>query len=465
MEQKVIKPFHLFHHQGNQYIINVEGMSSSAIDETTAIAMGKIIAEPTVPLEFQIEEQLKKLGLLAEGQGQTSKVKKDTKKESYPIINLSLFLTQSCNLKCIYCYGDGGGYGTGGNMEEKTAFQAVDWLLEQSGKIKKLHIGFFGGEPFLNFPLMKAVVAYAQARVQEIGKQVDFHTTTNATLLDDEQIAFIKEQRLSVLISLDGPKKIQDAQRPYANGSGSYDSIVPKIKTLLAAVPETAGHAVLVGNTDPELVKNALQEIGFSEVSIMPASRSLFTGSDSREAVRENQRLLHALEQEAETWVSLTKSRDKEALKIIKAKGGLYQALIFLLHNSKRHYACGAGLGLAAVSAVGDIYLCHRFVGMDEYKMGSVFEKDLNREEYQKSPVKDSKLCVACFAKYYCAGGCKHDNVGSGGGVATPSEDMCRLRCRELELAAVITGQLDSGDKAFLAEHEIFPQKPCPFDF
>ena len=312
---------------------------------------------------------------------------------------------------------------------------------------------------------MKAVVAYAETRVQEIGKQVEFHTTTNATLLDDEQIAFIKEHQLRVLVSLDGPKEVQDAQRPYANGQGSYDFIVPKIKKLLAAVPETAGHAVLVGNTDSELVKNALKEIGFAEVSIMPVAKSLFAEPNSTVAVRENEYLIQALEKEAETWIRLVKSRDSAALKILKGKSGLYQGIISLLHNTKRRYACGAGLGLSAVSAVGDIYLCHRFVGMDEYKMGSVFEKGLRREEYQKSPITGDGKCAACFAKYHCAGGCKHDNVGSGGGVTTPSEDMCHLRCRELELAAVITSQLDPANKTFLIEHEIITPKPCPLDF
>jgi uncharacterized protein len=465
MEPKVIKPFHLFHYQGSWYVINIEEMSSIAIDKTTAIAMGKVIAEPTAPLESHSEEQLKTMGLLAKGQGQTPKTKKSKNEEIFPVVNLNLFLTQSCNLKCVYCYGDGGGYGTGGNMEEKTAFQAVDWLLEQSGKIKKLHIGFFGGEPFLNFTLMKAVVAYAETRVQEMGKQAEFHTTTNATMLDDEQIAFIKEHRLQVLVSLDGPKEVHDAQRPYANGQGSYDSIVPKIKKLLTAAPQTAGHAVLVSNTDSELVKNALIEIGFAEVSIKPAAKSLFAESDPDKAVRENECLIQALQQEAETWIRLVKSRDSVALKRLKGKSGLYHGMMVLLHNSKQRYACGAGLGLSAVSAVGDIYLCHRFVGMDEYKLGNVFEKDLQREKYQKSPIMGDGKCTVCFAKYYCAGGCKHENVGSGGGVATPSEKMCRLRCRELELAAVITGQLDPADKAFLIEQEIFSPKPCPFDF
>lgn len=466
MEQKEIKPYHLFNQQNSWYVINVEGMSASTIDETTAWTLETITANPSVVLDSHVEAQLKELGLLSAGGGQTPKGTEEIQKEPVPVVNMALFLTQSCNLKCIYCFGDGGKYGTGGYMEEKTAFQAVDWLLEQSGKIKKLYIGFFGGEPFLNFPLMKAVVEYARKRVQEMGKEVGFHTTTNATLLDDERIAFLKEYKVDVMISFDGPKELQDAQRPYASGEGTYDSTVPKIKKLLAVLPETPGHAVITGNTDPQLVKDALQEIGFKQITIMPASPSLFTGGpDKTKSERDTRILLQEMEQEADVWIRLTKSRDSAALKSLMDRSGLYQGLISLLHNSKRRHACGAGRGLVGVSCTGDIYLCHRFVGRDEYKLGSVFAKDLNREEYQKSTTTGSGICAVCFARYYCAGGCKHDNAGSCGSAATPSADMCRLRCRELELAATIACRLEPEDKAFLVEHQIFPPKPCPFDF
>ena len=466
MEQEVIKQYHLFKHQGSWYVINIEGMFANAIDTAMVGVLKAIAADPNAPLESQMEEDLKKLGLLSTAGAGTPKVKKAIKKEPYPVVNMCLFLTQSCNLKCVYCYGDGGGYGTGGRMDEQTAFQAVDWLLEQSEKIKKLHIGFFGGEPFLNFPLMKAIVAYAKDKVQAIGKEVDFNTTTNATLLDEEQIAFIKEHKINVMVSFDGPKEVQDAQRPYANGEGSYDVIVPKLKKLLAVMPETPGHAVIVGETDPKIVKNALQAIGFAEISIMPASQSLFEGQpDATKPLRDTERLLQTLEEEADAWLRLSKNRDIEALKNLKAKSGLYQGVISLLHNNKRRHACGAGLGLAGVSSAGDIYLCHRFVGMDEYKMGNVFAKDLNREAYQKSPVTENPVCASCFAKYYCAGGCKHDNAGSHGSITTPSEDICRLKLRELELAATVICRLDPEDKSFLIEHKIVTPKPCPLDF
>ncbi|MEQ8223329.1 MAG: nif11-like peptide radical SAM maturase, partial [Candidatus Eremiobacterota bacterium] len=439
---------------------NIEEMSAAGIDDDTAGIIERCASDPAAIPEPP--EELAKLGLLQKDTGKTPKVKKNI--EPSPVVNMCLFLTQSCNLKCVYCYGEGGEYGTGGNMEEKTAFQAVDWMIEQSGKMKKVHTGFFGGEPFLRFPLMKSIVEYARKKTGDAGKKVDFHLTTNGTLLDDEKIAFIKENNINAMISFDGTKELQDTQRPYANGEGSYDSTVPKIKKLLELLPETPGHAVIVGDTDPATVKEAMKEIGFKTISVMPASRSLFA-EDKKKSARDTENLIHDLEHEAETWVNLIRDRDSKALKGLKERGTLYYGIMSLLHNSKKRHACGAGLGLVGVSCAGDIYLCHRFVGQDEYKLGSVFEKHLNREEYQKSPLTVNKLCASCFAKYYCGGGCKHDNAGVCGSISEPSEDMCRIRLRELELSATITSGLNDEDRAFLVEKDIFPPKPCPFDF
>jgi len=463
MDKKNIMPFHLFRHQSNHYIINIENMCASFVEEIDAQTLKMIITEPKVSLTSSLKADLKRLGLIDEVE---QKNKKTTPRESFSIVKMMLFLTQSCNLKCIYCYGDGGKYGTEGSMDEKTAFQAVDWLLEQSGKMKKLHICFMGGEPFLKFSLMKAIVEYAEKRVPGAGKEVGFEVITNATLLDDEKITFIKKHRLSVAISFDGPKAVQDAQRPYANGEGTYDATVPKIKKLLQALPETSGHAVIVGNTDPQLVKEALQKIGLAQITITPASKSLFTAAPEKTNPGRNTRhLLRELEQEAETWIRLTQSRDIAAVKSLMTKSGLYQGLICLLHNKKRLYACDAGLRVVGVSCAGDVYLCHRFVGMDEYKLGSIFAKDLHREEYKISPTTGNAFCAPCFARYYCAGGCKHDNAGSSGSIAMPSEDMCRLKCRELELAATIICRLSPQDQTFLINNQIFNPKPCPLDF
>ncbi len=463
MGKTAIKPYHLFKHTECTYLINVEDMSAVVVDEITAHTLQAARAQTAATLDQGIKETLGKLGLLFEDKQKPSK----TSVAPPPLVKLCLFVTQSCNLDCVYCYGDGGAYGAGGNMDEATAFQAVDWLLEQSGKMKQIHIGFFGGEPFLRFPLMKAIVEYARKRAKERNKEVSFHATSNATLFDDEVIDFIKEEAISVLVSFDGPKEIQDAQRPYANGGGgSYDTTMPKIKKLLAAVPKTPGHAVLVGDTDPKIVKDALLEIGFIEISLIPASVSLFTkNQDTKKQARDTQQIMQELERQAKAWMDCIQSRDVEALKQLSSKSELFQAIITLLHNSKRRHACGAGLGMMAVSSIGNVYLCHRFVGQEEYRLGSIFDKQINRKDYQESSTISNAICSACFAKYYCAGGCKHDNAGSCGSMATPAEDLCRLRCRELELGAIIVSSFSSGDKAFLVEQDIFPPKPCPLDF
>jgi len=461
MDKKDLLPFHLFHHQDKHFVINIENMCASAVDDPTAEAL-EMIAAGSKTLSLDRKESLKKLGIISVD---WRKNQRPAKKGPYPIINLCLFLTQSCNLNCVYCYGDGGGYGTGGTLEEKTAFQAVDWLIEQSGKMKRIHIGFFGGEPFLKFPLMKAIIEYANQRVQEVNKEIDYNCTTNATLLDDEQIAFIKDNNISVLISIDGPREVHDAQRPFANGKGSYDFIVPRIKKMLSILPDTPGHAVIVGNTDPQMVKDALKEIGFRKISVIPASQSLFSEDpDNRQGKRDISNLLNVLEQEAETWIRLTQSRDIQALEKLKDRSNLYFGLVALFQHNKIYHACNAGLGMFAVSVTGDVYLCQRFVGMDKYKIGTVFDHDLNREKYQKSPI-SNPLCSACLARYYCAGGCRHDNVGSGGSITTPSEEMCRLRRRELELAASILCRLDPADQDFLLGSKILTPKPCPLDF
>lgn len=466
MNKKDMMPFHLFHHHGNHYVINIERMQANPVDDTTAKALEKMVTETETLLPLGIEQNLRKLGLIADHREKKENI---VKEEPVPIVYLYLFLTQSCNLRCIYCYGDGGEYGTGGSMEEKTAFQAVDWFIKQAGEMKKIHLGFFGGEPLLKFPLMKAVVEYAKKRAADMGKDIDFYFATNATLLNDEIITFIKEGQISVMISFDGPQEVQDAQRPYANGQGSYNSVVPRIKKLLAAVPETSGHAVLMGNTDPQSVKDAMQEIGFAKVSISPATPSLSSiDPNNRQPARDTQTLLQRLEQEAETWLHLIQSRDSETLKILKARSalyGIYRGMASLLHNTKRHHFCGAGRGLVGVSVSGDVYLCHRFVGWEGYKLGSVFENNLNRKEYLKSPITCNQICANCLARYYCAGGCKHDNLNCCGSIAAPSEDMCRLRCRELELAAMIVCSLGPEDRAFLVDEQIFTPKPCPLDF
>lgn len=458
-----LKPFQLGNHQGHRYMINIEGMHAHPIDEKVANLLQHVIDNGDPFSRSQSKEQLLALGLLSpKNKNAIQKAQKDPA----PIVNAAFFLTQSCNLRCLYCYGEGGEYGHKGNMEEKTALQAVDWLIKQSGKVKKIHIGFFGGEPFLNFSLMQKIVDYARKRTREVDKKVGFHATTNGTLLEEKQINFIMEQDITLMISFDGHREIQDAQRPFAGGKGSYDFIVPKIKNLLAVRPQTPGHAVLIGDTDPQKVKEALQEIGFTEVSITPASDCMLSCKAKHHKPDRNlHNVLELLEQETNTWLEGIKARDSRALKQLKSSSEIYRGLLNFLHNNKRYFPCGAGLGLTGISITGDVYLCHRFVGMEDYRLGNIFDKHTDRDAYLKSPISFVQECSQCPARYYCAGNCRYDNAASTGSVFEPAKEMCRLRCREFELSAYLSSKMDESDVAFLREVDIVPHKPCPIDF
>ncbi len=448
------KPYHLFKYQNNWYVIDIEGMSSAAIDETSAAELTRSTAQT----------ELYEKNEAPDNNGERTSSRKHANSKMPPIVNMSLLLTQSCNLRCVYCYGKAG-FKSASNMEEKTAFRAVDWMIDKSGEIKKLHISFFGGEPLINFELMRAVVEYSEKRVMDADKRVAFHVTTNATLLDDEKLAFLNKHQIEVMVSFDGPKAMQDAQRPFADGRGSYDAVMPKIKNLLAAMPETFGHAVAIDGADRGAVKKAMQDIGFTKVTIAPASPALFDGNPEQcRAEWVTDHLLGEREREAAEWLSYVRGRDIKALQDLKIGSVLYQAIIALLHNRKKRYACGAGRGLVAVAASGDVYLCHRFVGLESYRLGNVFEGELQREAYQLSPL-NGVVCGECFARYYCAGGCKYENAGYSGSISISPEHNCRLKRRELELAAAIIGSLDQEGRAYMFETEILPPKPCPFDF
>ncbi|NLZ82750.1 MAG: SPASM domain-containing protein, partial [Clostridiales bacterium] len=300
---------------------------------------------------------------------------------------------------------------------------------------------------------------------QKVDKKVTFSITTNGTLLDDEKIQFLADHKINVMLSFDGTKELQDAQRPYASGRGSYDLVLPKIQKLLKVAPNTTGHSVIVGNTSPEIVKDALQEIGFRRVSVAMNSQSLFDEKDEEKTlIRNTQSMFHVLDEEAKAWRELIKDRNVLSLKRLMGRSNLYGAILHLLNQSKKRYFCGAGRSMVSVTPSSDIYLCHRFVGLDEYKVGNLNHSTLNLDAFIQSPVETNTECIKCSARYYCGGGCKHDHVSASGSINHPEENMCKIKRHELELAASIVRDLSHEEGNWLIKEKIFPPKPCPLD-
>ncbi|MDW7650928.1 MAG: nif11-like peptide radical SAM maturase [Bacillota bacterium] len=461
----LLKPHHIFTYHGNNYLINVEEMKVFQIDKNTSMTLQKISLDPDFAISSKTEEELVRLELFVL-ENQEGKKRTDSRPNNTSIRNISLFITQNCNMRCTYCYGDGGGYGSSGNMELETARRSVDWLIEHSGEIKKVGISFFGGEPFLNFPLMKQVVVYAQKRSEEIGKEFEFSVTTNASMLDKKKIAFLKENKVIPLVSFDGSKKIQDAQRLFKNGRGSYDVVVPKIRQLLQVFPETTARATLVGLTDPVEVIRALHEIGFSSTHITVVSQSLFDfAHDKKKNLRNNHGMEQMMEVEAEELLKNVKCQNTQSLKKQKINGLLITRLGEFLNKQKKYFGCGAGRKFVGISTVGDVFLCHRFVGMDSYRLGNIFDRGLARDVYQKSLIKVSKKCNTCFAKYICGGGCYHENLGFCGSVFEPSEKYCRVIRYSMKMVAYVSSQLSDEDRDYMISEKIIMCKPCHFDF
>jgi len=259
-----VRPHHVFTHQSETYLLNVEDMTAARVGQNLYEFLRDGADLKRRDSACDLVGELEGHGLLdsedPSGQGKFRKLG-DANFRSSPIRNIALFITQNCNLGCTYCYGDEGNYGSSGHMDLDTAKKSVDWLIEQSGDVKKLGIAFFGGEPFLNFKLMRQVVFYAKKMADVADKKFEFSVTTNATLLSENRIKFLEEHGISPLVSFDGSKAIQDSQRPFKGGRGSFDVIVPKIAKLLQTFPNATARATLNGNNSPDEVKVVLREI------------------------------------------------------------------------------------------------------------------------------------------------------------------------------------------------------------
>ncbi len=278
-----LREFHIFNYDGNTYLIDVGSMAAHRISPRLAamIARNASTSGGLIP-ESEMRE-LRKLKLIVSEEVTPSEAPPESKSgESrkdveYPVAGIILLLAQECNMRCVYCYGVGGKYAGAGLMSEETAFRAVDWLIANSGNARKVGIGFYGGEPLLNFPLMRKVVSYAGTKAAEKCKQINFNMTTNGSLLTDEISSFLEDEKIDLLISFDGPPEYQNRQRPFKDGSGSYDRVHANIQKLRAVFPNLKGRATIYGDADPFRIKEGLEQAGFTHCALIKASPAILS--------------------------------------------------------------------------------------------------------------------------------------------------------------------------------------------
>jgi uncharacterized protein len=354
-----------------------------------------------------------------------------------------LMLTDSCNLSCRYCYEDReegcvprAGAGTApAEMSMDTLSRSVAFLLDHSRDSRKVSVVFFGGEPLLRFPLLRAAVAEARAMARARGKGVSFSLTTNGTLVTREIAAFLRENGVSVCVSIDGPREVHDLNRPYASGRGSYDDVERGLAYLMEdrnGYPLAARVTLGRGAADVRRTFRHLRGLGFDEVGFAPASAS----EKSRMALTgaELDRVLDGFRELAAEYVDDVRERRMPAF------SNMTQILARIHRGDPMPYPCGAGIGMLAADPAGAFYPCHRLCGVGD-SMGDPsrgIAYGLRARFLDGARRRREAACDACWAKNFCAGGCYHDAYLRQGDLFAPSIHYCRW-IRELFLLGLQT--------------------------
>ncbi len=356
---------------------------------------------------------------------------------SSPVKAMCLHVAHDCNLRCSYCFASTGDFGEGRKLlDADTGKKAIDFLLTQSKGRKNLELDFFGGEPLMNFEVVKEIVAYARSKEKEYNKNFRFTITTNGMLLNDDIIDYINREMSNVVLSIDGRKEVNDRVRVRCDKTGSYDKIVPNYQKLVAKRGQDQYYVrgtFTKYNLDFAKDVMHLNDIGFDQVSVEPVVADpqqpyALTESDLPQIFDEYENLAKQL---------IEKKKNGKGFNFFHFMLDLDQGPCAI----KRLRGCGCGNEYVAVTPDGDIYPCHQFVGMEEWKMGSVLDDtfDLKRKDYfAKANIYGKEDCKNCWAKFYCSGGCNANNLQYAGDVLKPHKLSCELEKKRLECAIMI---------------------------
>jgi uncharacterized protein len=456
-----LKDFHIFEQDGESYLFNVENLTPYRVTDKVARLVNRVSRSfGNGLLSGQDMEEINKFELVAGASGLPASAgtaaedgakPPDGKAAHHAVSNISLFVAQACNMACVYCYGQGGEYASKGMMSADVAFRAVDWLMDSSGDSESVNIGFFGGEPMMNFPLIKKVVRYAKWQAEKHGKKVTFGMTTNASLLTDSRIAYLKEEDIVPMVSFDGTAELQDRQRPFNNGKGSHGKVFANIRKLQKVFPQVMARATLYGDADPAKVRAGMEEAGIRAFSMVKAAPVILDGPVNADLL-EQQRV-------QERIISMEIGWGKDMLRDIKARnvadGMKNSKLGFFIWQmiaaNKRHYYCGVGRGMAAITANGDIYPCHRFAGQDDMKMGNIETYQAGGiNDYHRTIVNNLPECKRCWARFVCGGGCFYEGKAARGDIRLPDPAHCMEVKALMEAAIPIYLQLDEEDKTYI---------------
>ncbi|MDD6207041.1 MAG: thioether cross-link-forming SCIFF peptide maturase [Clostridiales bacterium] len=361
----------------------------------------------------------------------------DVKKRPTVVKALCLHIAHDCNLACRYCFAGKGEYnGDKALMSYEVGKQALDFLIANSGNRRNLEVDFFGGEPLMNFQVVKDLVRYGREQEKIHNKNFRFTLTTNGVLLDDEIMEFANQEMANVVLSIDGRQSVHDYMRPSRNGKGSYELILPKFQKLAESRNQTNYYVrgtFTHHNLDFAQDVLHLADLGFKQISVEP----VVAPPEEDYAIRE------------EDLPVLLEQYDILAKEMIRRKkeGKGFNFFHFMIDLSggpcvaKRLSGCGSGTEYLAVTPWGDLYPCHQFVGNEAFLMGNVYDGVKNtalRDEFKQCNVYAKKKCQDCFAKYYCSGGCSANSYHFHNSILDAYEIGCVLQRKRIECAIMI---------------------------
>ena len=442
---------HQYKNNGYDIVLDVNSGAIHVVDDVTydviALYEGHTREEIVNSLrerypETEVEEALDEVQMLVDNEELFTKdiyenYIMDFKKRPTVVKALCLHIAHDCNLACQYCFAEEGEYhGRRALMSFEVGKKALDFLIANSGNRRNLEVDFFGGEPLMNWQVVKDLVAYGREQEKLHDKKFRFTLTTNGVLLNDEVMEFCNREMGNVVLSIDGRKEVHDKMRPFRKGAGSYDLIVPKFQQFAESrhqdkyyVRGTFTHYNLDFSEDVL----HLADLGFKQISVEPVV------AEPKEpyAIRE------------EDLPKLFEEYDKLAVEMIRRhkSGEDFNFFHFMIDLeggpcvAKRLSGCGSGTEYLAVTPWGDFYPCHQFVGNEKFLLGNVDEGILNtdiRDEFKCCNVYAKEKCRKCFARFYCSGGCAANAYNFSGDICGAYDIGCELQKKRIECAIMI---------------------------
>ncbi|MCH5280621.1 MAG: thioether cross-link-forming SCIFF peptide maturase [Lachnospiraceae bacterium] len=359
---------------------------------------------------------------------------------------LCLHIAHDCNLACKYCFAEEGEYhGRRALMSFEVGKKALDFLVSHSGNRVNLEVDFFGGEPLMNWQVVKDLVAYGRSLEKPFHKKFRFTLTTNGVLLNDEVEGFLNREMANVVLSIDGRQQVHDRMRPHRGGQGSYEEIVPKFRKIAESRNQT-NYYVRGTFTHHNLDFGAdvlhLADLGFKQISIEPV-----VAEESEDYTIRKEDIPVIMEQ-----------YDELAKEMIRRKkeGQAFMFFHFMIDLqggpcvAKRLSGCGSGTEYLAVTPWGDLYPCHQFVGDEAFLLGNVDEgivKNEITEQFRACNVYEKEKCRKCFAKFYCSGGCAANSYHFHGNIHDAYDIGCELQRKRIECAIMMKAALADGEE------------------